>query len=78
MKLIADSRGRLAAMELFRPGTVFDVSRQSDGSFRVIELVEKEVPVVKLKKRADGVFVCPAPLSRETILAAIRADRDAQ
>jgi hypothetical protein len=78
MKLIAGSRGRLAAMEIFRPGTVFDVTRQPDGSFRVIELVEKEVPVVRLKKRVDGVFVCPKPLSRKTILATIRADRDAQ
>ena len=49
MKLIADSRGRLAAMELFRTGTAFDVTRQADGSFRVVELVEKAVPLVKLR-----------------------------
>ena len=78
MKLIADSRGRLAAMEIFRPGTVFDVSRQPDGSFRVIELVEKEVPVVKLTKGRDGLFRSPAVLSRAAVRAAIRADRDAR
>ena len=78
MKLIADSRGRLAAMEIFRPGTAFDVTRQADGSFRVVELVEKEVPVVKLKKGRDGLFYSPVTLSRETVRAAIRADRDAQ
>jgi hypothetical protein len=78
MKLIADARGRLAAMEIFRPGTVFDVSRQPDGSFRVMELVEKEVPVVKLKKGRDGLFFSPLVLSREAVRAAIRADRDAQ
>lgn len=73
MKLIADSRGRLATREFFRPGPAFDVSRQPDGSFRVIELVEKEVPVVKLKKRADGLFESPAPLSRAAVLAALGA-----
>jgi hypothetical protein len=49
MKLVADSRGRLAAMEMFRPGSVFDASRQPDASLRVIELVEKEVPVAPIK-----------------------------
>ena len=49
MKWVADSRGRLAAIELFRPGRVFDSSRQPDGSIRVIELVEKEVLVVPIK-----------------------------
>lgn len=65
-------------MELFRPGTAFDVTRQADGSFRVVELVEKAVPVIKLKKGRDGLFYSPVNLNRETILAAIRADRDAQ
>jgi hypothetical protein len=78
MKLIADARGRLAAMGIFRPGTAFDVSRQPDGSFRVMELVEKEVPVVKFKKGRGGLFFSPVVLSREAVRAAIRADRDAQ
>ena len=78
MKLIADSRGRLAAMELFRPGTVFDVTRQADGSLRVVELVEREVPVVKVKFNKDGTFECPKLMSREEIVAYIRADRDAR
>jgi hypothetical protein len=43
-----------------------------------VELVEKEVPVVKLKKGRDGLFYSPVTLSRETVRAAIRADRDAQ
>lgn len=78
MKLIADSRGRLTAADLFRPNTAFDVSYQADGSIRVVELVEKQVPVVKLKKNRDGTFSCPRKLSRNDIRAAIRADRDAQ
>jgi hypothetical protein len=78
MKLIADSRGRLAAMEIFPPGTVFDVTKQPDGSIRVMELVEKEVPVVKLKKGRKGIFYSPVALQREEILSAIRSDRDSQ
>ena len=65
-------------MEFFRPGTPFDVTRQSDGSLRVIELVEKKVPVVKLKRDRNGCFIAPRFLTREQIRAAIRADRDAQ
>ena len=78
MKLIADSRGRLAAIEMFPPGTVFDASRQPDGSIRVIELVEKEVPVVPVKFKKDGSFACPRLMTREQISQAIRADRDAR
>ncbi len=78
MKLVADSRGRLTAADLFRPNTAFDVSVQPDGSIRVVELVEKEVPVVRVKRNRDGTYDCPMRLTREEIRAAIRADRDRQ
>jgi hypothetical protein len=42
MKLVADSRGRLAAREIFRPGAAFDVAFQPDGTIRVVELTEKK------------------------------------
>ncbi len=57
MKLVADSRGRLTAADLFRPGAAFDASPQSDGSIRIVELVEKKVSTVravKMKKMLDG------------------------
>ena len=78
MKLIADSRGRLTAADIFRPNTAFDVSYQADGSIRVVELVEKEVPVVKVKRNRDGTYDCPMGLTWAEIRAAIRADRDRQ
>jgi len=78
MKLIADSRGRLAARDLFRPGKAFDVTPQPDGSIRVMELVEKEVPVVPIKFNRDGSFECPRLMTREQICQTLRADRDAQ
>ena len=78
MKLIADSRGRLAAREIFQPGKTFDVTPQPDGSIRLIELVAREVPVVKLKKNRAGLFYTPQPLTRDESRTAIRADRDAQ
>lgn len=78
MKIVADSRGRLAAKELFRPGTAFDANKQPDGSIRVIELVEKDVPVAPVKFNQDGSFECRRLMSREQIRAALRADRDAQ
>lgn len=78
MKVVADSRGRLAAMQYFRPGKAFDISPLPDGALRVVELVEREVPVAKVKFKADGNFECPRLMSRAEIRAALRADRDAQ
>ena len=78
MKLVADSNGRLACKELFTPGKPFSAERQSDGSIRLMELIEKEVPLVKprrIKGRLRGAGMRP---SRETIAAAIRADRDSR
>jgi hypothetical protein len=76
MKLIADSRGRLTAKEIFQPGKAFDVRLQPDGSIRLVELPERDVPVVKLKKGRDGLFYTPQPLTRDEARAAIRIDRD--
>ena len=54
MKLVADSRGRLTAADLFRPNTAFDASPQPDGSIRIVELVEKKVsPVRQVKVKMD-------------------------
>lgn len=78
MKLIADSRGRLAAREIFRPGKIFDVTPQPDGSIRLMELVERAVPVVRLKKSRAGLFSTAQPLTHDQARAAVRADRDAQ
>lgn len=47
MKLVADDNGRLACKGLFTPRQAFSASRQPDGSIRLVELVEKEVPVVR-------------------------------
>ncbi len=56
MKLVADAHGRLCARELFPPATAFNATRQPDGSIRLIELVEKPAPVVRLVK--DGGRTC--------------------
>ena len=76
MKVVADKNGRICSVELFPPRTAFDASRQADGSVRVVELVEKEVPLVKPFLTAEGFLMLPVKASREIIRAAIRADRD--
>jgi hypothetical protein len=76
MKLVADKNGRICSAELFPPRTAFDASRQPDGSVRVVELVEKEVPVVKPVRTGRGYLMLPLKASRESIRAALRADRD--
>jgi hypothetical protein len=79
MKLIADAKGRLTSAELFPPFKPFSAERQPDGSIRLVELVEKEVPVLKLRK-VRGKFTWPEGYkpSHEKISAAIRSDRDAR
>ena len=78
MKLIADENGRLGCNELFTPRKPLSAERQRDGSIRVIELVEKEVPVVRPLRTREGFLMLPRKLDRKTISAAIRADRDAR
>lgn len=78
MKLVADSNGRLACKELFPPGKPFSARRMSDGSIRLIELVEKEVPTVTPLRTREGFLMLPVKVDRKTISAAIRADRDAR
>lgn len=78
MKLVADSKGRIASMELFTPGKPFSAERQADGSIRLVELVEKTVPEVKLVRNKNGTLTFPGPrrLDRKAIVEAIRADRE--
>lgn len=78
MKLVADKNGRLACKELFTPRKPFSAERQADGSIRVVELVEKDVPVVKPVRTKEGFLMSPRKVDRRTIGAAIRADRDSR
>ncbi len=78
MKLVADQRGRLTSAELFRPGAAFNVEKHPDGSIRIMELVEKETPLVKPVRTEEGFVMLPSKLDRQAVAAAIRADRDAR
>jgi hypothetical protein len=78
MKLVADKNGRICSAELFPPPTVFDASRQPDGSVRVVQLVEKEGPLIKPIRTREGFLMLPVKVSRESIRATLRADRDAR
>lgn len=76
MKLVADSRGRLTAAEFFRPGVAYDASRQPDGTIRLAELVEKDVPIIRPRRIKGRLRLTGVNLSSETIVAAIQAERD--
>ena len=74
VKLRTDKQGRLACRELFPPGSAFDVTRQPDGSIRVMEVVEKPVrPAnVRLEKRAGfTVGMSDQPISAVALKAAL-------
>jgi len=69
MKLVADAHGRLTAAKYFRPGTAFDLSVQSDGSYRLCELMEKKNPPAKLIRQNGQTLLVGA---RQTTLADIQ------
>ena len=78
MKLVADERGRLTSIELFRPGAAFNAEKLPDGTIRIVELVEKTVPTVTPIRTKEGFLMFPKKLDRKVVAAAIRADRDSR
>jgi hypothetical protein len=76
MKLTADSQGRLGSLELFRPKADFEATVQSDGSIRLVELTEAKV--VKPRRVEGRLRGADVRLTRETVAAAVRAERDAR
>lgn len=76
MKLVADDKGRLTCAELFPPQTAFDAVREPDGTIRLAEIPEKEVPVVRPRRINGRLRGADIELDAETIAAAVRADRD--
>ena len=78
MKLVADDNGRLACKSLFTPKRAFSAERQADGSIRLVELVEKEVPVVRARKVNGRWMGAEMQLDRAKVVRAIRADREAR
>lgn len=77
MKLTADYRGRITSAELFTPNRSFSAERQPDGSIRLVELVEKEVPTIQMTRK-NGKLFFPFKVGREVIAAAVAADREEQ
>jgi hypothetical protein len=78
VKLVADKRGRLTSAELFRPGTAFNAERLPDGSIRIVELVERTVPIISPRRTKEGFLMLSRKFNRKAVAAAIRADRDAR
>jgi hypothetical protein len=78
MKLVADDNGRLACKSLFTPRKAFSAERQADGSIRLVELVEKEVPLVRARKVNGRWIGAEVQLDRARVISAIKADREAR
>lgn len=78
VKLTADERGKLGNAEIFRPKATFDATVQPDGSIRLVEVAETPVPVVKPRRVNGRLRGADVALSRETVAAAVRAERDAR
>jgi hypothetical protein len=78
MKLRADERGKLGNAEIFRPNATFDATVQPDGSIRLVEVVETPVPVLKPRRVNGRLPRADVALNRETVAAAVRAERDAR
>lgn len=76
MKLTADEQGRLASAELFRPKVTFEATVQPDGSIRLVELAP--VPVVRPRRLNGRLRGADVRMNRDTVAAAVRADRDSR
>ena len=49
-----------------------------DGSIRLVEIIEEEVPTIEPIRTEEGFLMLPVKLERKAISAVIRADRDAR
>ena len=70
MILVADDKGRLASREFFTPKQAFNVSKESDGSIRVVELEEKPLRPANVrfvKENGYTVGISDRTVSLETI-----------
>ena len=76
MRLLSDYRCRLQSKDLFKPNTPYEVEKSADGSVRLVELVPKEVPIVKPRRTKRGFLMLPVKLDHQTVRAAVRSDRD--
>jgi hypothetical protein len=71
VKLKADNQGRIACREFFPPKAAFEVTRQSDGSIRVVELVESK-PKSRLVRRKGRTYIeTDRPITNEDVAAAM-------
>ena len=75
MKLVTDDRCRLQSRDLFKPNTPYQAERKPDGR---VELVEKQVPLVKARKVKGRWVGAAVKFDRKAVVAAIRADRDSR
>jgi hypothetical protein len=78
MKLVADERSRIASTVLFKPRAVYDAEKGADGRIVLVELVPAEVRTVKPRRVKGRLRGANVSLDRQTLAAAVRADRDAR
>jgi hypothetical protein len=76
MKLTTDSRGRLGSADLFQPKADFEATVQPDGSIRLVQLTR--IPIIKPRRVNGRLRGADVRLTRSTVAAAVRAERDAR
>jgi hypothetical protein len=75
---MSDERCRLQSRDLFKPNTPYDAEPQADGSVRLVELVPKDVPIVRARKLGGRWVGAAIKLNRKAIVEAIRQDRESR
>ena len=76
MKLTANEQGSLTNAGLFRPTASFEATLQPDGSIRLVELAPAPIA---MPRRVNGrLRGADLRINRETLAAAVRAERDAR
>ena len=57
MKLVTDAKGRLTSKVLFRPHSNFDARPMPDGSIRLMQITETELPKARIVKRGGRKYL---------------------
>ena len=75
---MVDERGELGSAELFPQKATFDATVPPDGSICLVPLAAKRMLVVKPRRINGRLCGADVSLKRETVAAAVRAERDAR
>ena len=78
MKVVTDECCGISSPALLKPRTTYDVQVSTDGRIILTELKGSEVPVIQSRRIGGKLRGAAISLSRDSVAAAVRVDRDSR